>query len=203
MKKVLNIILSIMLAITIFLSVICITIFNRNYIKFELRIHSYYDTILNNIINESNDSIEVDNNQIRKDVDTYIDNYYKDCKCSNDNTIYKDNIMFFNKYKNMRLYHDILCLATLGIIIITGILFLKTKKVHNIKCIIYITSILGIIISFIIYLNISYTGIINLIIKDYYYIYLGINVLLLLIQPFIILYNKIVKKNHYNSYIIF
>ena len=81
-----------MLSITIFLSVICITIFNRNYIKFELRIHSYYDTILNNIINESNGSIEVDSNQIRKDVDTYIDNYYKDCKCSNDNTIYKDNI---------------------------------------------------------------------------------------------------------------
>ena len=94
----------------------------------------------------------------------------------------------------MRLYHDIVGLSTIGIIVITGILFIKTKKIHNIKFIIYLTSIIGILLSFVIYLNINYNEIINMLLKDYYYIYLGINIILLLIQPFIYISNKIVKK---------
>ena len=189
MNKALNILLSILLSVSLFLTIIYITMFNMNYIKFELRIHSYYDTILNNIESSSNEKI--DKNTLIKDVNEYVDSYFKKYK---DDTTYNRNVAFLNKYNNMRLYHDIVGLSTIGIIVITGILFIKTKKIHNIKFIIYLTSIIGILLSFVIYLNINYNEIINMLLKDYYYIYLGINIILLLIQPFIYISNKIVKK---------
>ena len=196
MKSFLNIIESILLALCIFLVVVAVTLLNKNYIKHEFKIHGYYELI----ISKMNDS-SIDTEAVKKDVNNYINNYFYDNKYSSkinseDNTddIYNENIKLIKPIKDFRLFRDIFDLITIAIIIGTGILFIKTKKKHNIQLIFIISGIISMIGSLIVLLNIKFDDIINPIIKDYYYIYLYFSIFMILIPIYLNVFNRIVKK---------
>ena len=201
MKHLLNIGESILLSISIFLIVFCLTILNKNYIKFELNRYKYYDIIISDIKKDINHDVVINYDNVKDDVNNYIDSYYVDKNYANKiddseetREIYNKHIKFIGPYKNIRLYRDILDICTLIFIILTGLLFLKTKFKHNINVILIITGVIGIIGSFISYMLNNYTNMIYTFIHDAYHIYLGINIFILILPIFMYVKNKIVKK---------
>ena len=202
MKVLINIGESLLLAFTILLTVFSVTVLNKNFVKYEFKRHDYYNTITNNIKNDINQNdIVVDTNDVTGDINNYIDSYYVDklysSKVSNNDEYrdtYNKHIRFIGPYKNMRLYRDIFDVVTLAFIILTGILFLKTKFKHNINIILISTGILGLIGSFIINNINNYDGILYRVINDSYHIYLGVNIIVMLIPLYIKIYRLIVKK---------
>ena len=201
MKTLLNIGESILLFITILLTVLSITILNKNFIKFECKKNDYYNKVVNNIKNDTNYDINIDSNDVKIDMNNYIDSYYVDklysSKIDNNDeyrNVYNKHIRFVGPFNNLRLYRDIFDVVTMVFIILTGFIFLKTKLKHNINIILIISSLLGIIGSFIINFMNNYEGIVFDIINDTYHVYLGLNIILLMIPLFKKIYNKIVKK---------
>ena len=117
MKHILNISESILLSISIFLIVFSLTLLNKNYIKFELNRYNYYDKVVNEINNEYGSTV-VYYNDVKEDINNYVDSYYADKNYTSrtnneDNTIYNNHIKFIGPFKNIRLYRDILDVCTI------------------------------------------------------------------------------------------
>ena len=206
MKKLIDILLTVLLTITIFLVCFSMTILNNSFVKLDLLIHNYYETVKNNIDEQIDYDHSVDINHIKNDVNNYINGFYADRiyenkistnvenKDSELKQIYNDNIKFIKPMHNIKLYHDIFDIATIVFVIIVGYLFIKTKEKHSLNLILIISSILGIIVSGVIYVCNDYTGIMKILINDSYYFYLGINILILLLTIF-----KYLLKKYKNS----
>lgn len=195
--KIINILEGILLAITIYLIIICITLVNSHFIIHVLDINNYYDIIYNNIKNDmsnydSNLTYNLDIKFIREDVKDYVKSYYSDNIYINRiivndidiipneiSDIYNNNIKFNKIIKNVRFKHDIIYLITIIMVILTGIIFIKTKYKHNIKFIMFISGIILIIMYGISYclLNINIDIINKIFIKSFHYI-LAIGILL-------------------------
>ena len=202
MKKVLNISLTILLIITIFLVSFTMTILNNSFVKLDLTIHSYYDVVIDNINKEVKYEHYLDDKDVKSYVNNYIAGYYEErtydnkIHTSEDNKndelkeVYNRNIKFIKPMKNIKFYHDIFDIATIIFIMLTGFVFVKTKGKHSLNIILIISSIIGVIISGIIFVMNSYTGIMYTVITDSIYVYLGINLFILLL----ITYIKIIKK---------
>ena len=202
MKVLLNIFESLLLSIAILLVVLCMTILNKRYIKFILDKTNYYDKVVEQINHDIEYNHNIDKNKIKIDINNYIDNYYMDKtytnKISTDRNIdlteyYNKQIKFIGPFTNYQFKKDVINFSTIIIIVIIGLLFLKTKFRHDINVIFIISGILGVLFSFILYLN-SYDGILFNIIRGSYYIYLGINILLFLYPLYMKAYKSIVKK---------
>ena len=154
MKSVINIIESILLAITIFLVMSFFTLGNRNFYYHEFDKYKYYDKVYKDIKNELNDK-EIKNNITIKDVKEDINKYVKNSfnmqivnrvKEDKEN-IYVTKITFDNKFKDIDvdLIKNIVFISALIMIAITGIVFKKTKEIHSLKLISILSSILIII----------------------------------------------------------
>ena len=195
MKIFINIINSLLLSIAIFICVISFTLLNKYYLIHEYEKYNYYQVSID-YITEHIDNVEIDINKLKKDINDYIKNYFKDKNYSSelDRDIYNQAIRRIGPYNDLRLYRDLFDLFAIVFVIITGIVLNKCKKKHNINVIFILSGITGIIVSFIIYINIKYDYMINNILIDYYKMYLGVNILLLIYPLYKYVYSKIVKR---------
>ena len=193
MNKVLNILLTIILTITIFVICVSMTILNNRFVKLELTIHNYYEVIKNNIDKQVEVDHSVDIKDIKNDVNNYINGYYEDrtyeSKIYTENNIdlssvYNENIRFIKPMNNIKLYHDLFDIATILFITLTGYVFVKTKGKHNLNLILILSGIIGIIVAGVIYTLNGYSNFMQILVNDLYYVYLGINIFVILFVVF-------------------
>lgn len=185
MKRTLNIFLGLLLSITIFLVIICFTLLNDNFIKHYFEKNEYYELLYSEV--KENGEYE-DLSEYKYYINKYIDSDYH--SSLSDNSFSK----YINKI-NYSKWQTIIYFSTFLFIIITGTLFNKTKKQHNLSNIILETSIILILIYGIVFIfnSISNEIIFNLVNISIHYL-LGLAIILLEISLYLFFKNKYVKK---------
>ena len=185
MTKILNILLGLLLSITFFLVIICFTLLNDNFVKHYFDKNNFYELLYNEV--KDNGEYE-DLSEYKYYINKYIDSDYH--SFLDDNSFSK----FVNKI-NYSKWQTIIYLATIIFIIVTGTLFNKTKKIHDLKTILLETSIILILTYGIIYIFNSVSNIVvfNLIDISNHYL-LGSSIILLELSLYWIIKNKYVKK---------
>lgn len=153
MKKTYNFILAVIFSLTIIVSSFSLTVMSK---RLQLK------TIKKNeIINEMYDETKVDKDIIKKDLQDYINSNYK--KTTYENKKYEKNINFFlvSNYKR------IIYVITIILIVITGCLFNKTKKKHNLYSIVFITSLILVVFYGVTYITININIVFNYLLNIY------------------------------------
>lgn len=171
MKKISSYLYAFLLSITVVFSLFSLTVLSKNFVLKVIDKSNYI-----NIINESTG---VSKKEIKKDLNKYITNKYQ--KLNLKDKEYNKYINFMNIDKNITY---IIYLITILLIIVTGNIFNKTKKKHDIKSILLITSIMLIIIYGLIYILFNRTFILNEIVYTFDHYILFIAVLFLMISIF-------------------
>lgn len=171
MKKISSYFYAFLLSITVVFSLFSLTVLSKNFVLKVIDKSNYI-----NIINESTG---VSKKEIKKDLNKYITNKYQ--KLNLKDKEYNKYINFMNIDKNITY---IIYLITILLIIVTGNIFNKTKKKHDIKSILLITSIMLIIIYGLIYILFNRTFILNEIVYTFDHYILFIAVLFLMIYIF-------------------
>lgn len=171
MKKISSYLYAFLLSITVVFSLFSLTVLSKNFVLKVIDKSNYI-----NIINESTG---VSKKEIKKDLNKYITNKYQ--KLNLKDKEYNKYINFMNIDKNITY---IIYLITILLIIVTGNIFNKTKKKHDKKSILLITSIMLIIIYGLIYILFNRTFILNEIVYTFDHYILFIAVLFLMISIF-------------------
>ena len=169
MKKISSYLYAFLLSITVVFSLFSLTVLSKNFVLKVIDKSNYI-----NIINESTG---VSKKEIKKDLNKYITNKYQ--KLNLKDKEYNKYINFMNIDKNITY---IIYLITILLIIFTGNIFNKTKKKHDIKSILLITSIMLIIVYGLIYILFNRTFILNEIVYTFDHYILFIAVLFLMIS---------------------
>ena len=159
MKKYINILLGILLSLVTILLIISLFFYNKNFINKVISKNKVSEIVYKEIDSNINEEFELDKDLLDLDIKRYINNgYYLNVNNKikvNDELKYEDvyssNIKLFNKYK-VNSIKSIIYTLTYLVLIITGILFIKTKFKHKIDLILLISGILDIFIYGIIYL---------------------------------------------------
>ena len=171
MKKISSYLYALLLSITVVFSLFSLTVLSKNFVLKVIDKSNYI-----NIINESTG---VSKKDIKKDLNKYVTNKYQ--KLNLKDKEYAKYINFMNIDKNITY---IIYLITILLIIVTGNIFNKTKKKHDIKSILLITSIMLIIIYGLIYILFNSSFILNKIVYTFDSYILFIAVLFLMISIF-------------------
>ena len=169
MKKISSYLYAFLLSITVVFSLFSLTVLSKNFVLKVIDKSNYI-----NIINESTG---VSKKEIKKDLNKYITNKYQ--KLNLKDKEYNKYINFMNIDKNITY---IIYLITILLIIFTGNIFNKTKKKHDIKSILLITSIMLIIVYGLIYILFNSSFILNKIVYTFDHYILFIAVLFLMIS---------------------
>ncbi len=159
MKKYINIILGILLTLITILLIISLFFYNKTFINKVITKNNISDIVYKEIDSSIDEEFELDKDLLNLDIKRYIDNgYYLNVNNKikvNDELKYEDiyskNIKLFNKYRVNNIKSTVYFLTYL-VLIITGILFIKTKFKHNIDLILLISGVVDIIIYGFIYL---------------------------------------------------
>lgn len=171
MKKISSYLYAFLLSITVVFSLFSLTVLSKNFVLKVIDKSNY--------INVINESTGVSKKEIKKDLNKYITNKYQ--KLNLKDKEYNKYINFMNIDKNITY---IIYLITILLIIVTGNIFNKTKKNHDIKSILLITSIMLIIIYGLIYILFNGSFILNEIVYTFDHYILFIAVLFLMISIF-------------------
>ena len=171
MKKISSYLYAFLLSITVVFSLFSLTVLSKNFVLKVIDKSNYI-----NIINESTG---VSKKEIKKDLNKYIINKYQ--KLNIKDKEYNKYINFMNIDKNITYF---IYLITILLIIITGNIFNKTKKKHDIKSILLISSIILIIVYGLIYILFNSSFILNEIVYTFNHYILFIAVLFLMISIF-------------------
>lgn len=171
MKKISSYLYAFLLSITVIFSLFSLTVLSKNFVLKVIDKSKYI-----NIINESTG---VSKKEIKKDLNKYITNKYQ--KLNLKDKEYNKYINFMNIDKNITYF---IYLITILLIIITGNIFNKTKKKHDIKSILLISSIILIIVYGLIYILFNSSFILNEIVYTFNHYILFIAVLFLMISIF-------------------
>lgn len=201
MKRGINILLIILVSISFLLTITSFTILNKNFLISRLKKYDYYNEVYNDIINELDNEYQLNKKELIKDINNltknrFTYNIHNQIKPNNkiSNKVYLYNVNFKNSFKNIDvdMIANIIYILNLIFVIITGFIFLKTAKIHNVKLIFFYSSI----ISFINYIlikvlvNIDYE-IFNKIVMDANKYYLGVSIIIFEIIIFNNIKNKI------------
>lgn len=198
-----NILIIILFSITAFLSMVCLTLFNTNFVLHKMEEFDYYDIQYNSLTNYlKSNSIEfkINKSDLKNDIEEYVKSRYskyyihnKIEASTNTDNIYLDYVKFNNileKY-NANLIIYISFIVTILLVILTGSIFIRTKKKHNINLILSISSIILIVIYGIIYLLFNTNNeFFNYIVNESLHYLLGLSVILL----DLVFLNKIRKR---------
>ena len=159
MKKHINVILGILLSFVTVLLIISLFFYNKNFIYKVIVKNNISEVIYNNIDSSIDEEFELDKDLLKLDIKRYINNGYylnvnNKIKVNNEfkyDDVYLKNIKLFD---NLNVYKlkSIIYVLTYLFLIITGILFIKTKFIHKIEIILLISGILDIIIYGLVYL---------------------------------------------------
>ena len=163
MKNPINYILSIFLSLITILLIISLFFYNNIFINKVIKKNKVYERVYELIDNDIEEDFELDKDLLELDLKRYINNgYYLNVNNKikvNDELkyeeIYSKNLKIFNEYKVNKL-KGLIYIITFIVLIITGILFIKTKFKHSIDLIILMSGIIDIIIYGIIYLTNSF-----------------------------------------------
>ena len=163
MKNPINYILSIFLSLITILLIISLFFYNNIFINKVIKKNKVYESVYELIDNYIEEDFELDKDLLELDLKRYINNgYYLNVNNKikvNDELkyeeIYSKNLKIFNEYKVNKL-KGLIYIITFIVLIITGILFIKTKFKHSIDLIILMSGIIDIIIYGIIYLTNSF-----------------------------------------------
>ena len=153
MKKGYNFLLAVIFSLTIIVSSFSLTVMSK---RLQLKAVNKSE-----VINKISIETKVDKDIIKKDLKDYINSKYK--AVDYENKKYEKNINFFliNDYKN------IIYIVTIILVIVTGYLFNKTKKIHNIYTILLITSFFLVVFYGTIYITIDVNLIFNYLLNIY------------------------------------
>ena len=159
MKKYINIILGILLSLVTILLIISLFFYNKNFINKVITKNNISDIVYKQIDESIDEEFELDKDLLNLDIKRYINNgYYLNVNNKikvNDELKYEDvyskNIKLFDNL-NVNKIKSIIYFLTYVVLIITGILFIKTKFKHNIDLILLISGVLDIITYGFIYL---------------------------------------------------
>ena len=159
MKKLINYNLGILLSLVTVLLIISLFFFNKRFINKVIIKNNISEVIYKEIDNSIDEDFELDKDLLELDIKRYINNgFYLNVNNKikvNDELKYEDvyskNIKLFDKYNICRLKSSIYFI-TFVVLIITGVLFIKTKFKHNIDLIVLISGIIDIIIYGLIYI---------------------------------------------------
>lgn len=153
MKKIYNFMLAVIFSLTIIVSSFSLTVVSK---RLQLK------TIKSSeIVNEIYDETKVDKDIIKKDLHDYINSNYK--KATYENKKYEKNINFFLVSN----YKSIIYVVTIVLIVITGYLFNKTKKKHNLYSVVLITSLILVIFYGVTYIAIDINIVFNYLLNIY------------------------------------
>lgn len=208
MKKILNILLSLVFSICFFLVILCLTVFNKNFVYRVMDKSNYYDLVVDNI------KIDMDNNypdfkyklekkKVKKDIKEYVKSRYENIYFTNKinsnvdssdiRDLYNKNIKFNNVFegKNISLSIIVIDFICIFIIIITGSIFKYTKDKHDLKIIMIINFIISVIIYGLITLFVDFNyDLFNLIKESFLHHYIAISIILFEISLFKIIWKK-------------
>jgi hypothetical protein len=195
-----NLLLSILLSITTVFLIISLFLFNGRFIKKVLFKHNIVDVVYKNIDNEIDEEFSLDKDLLEIDIIRYIDNgYFLNVKgkiISNGENKYEDiyskNIKLFNEYNIFKL-KSVFYILTFIFIIVTGVLFILTKRKHNIDYILLISGIIDIIIYGVIFIFNNFNSSELIIVNTLLHILLAIGVLFLVSSLVLINEDKIRK----------
>lgn len=181
MKKISSYLYAFLLSITVVFSLFSLTVLSKNFVLKVIDKSNY--------INVINESTGVSKKEIKKDLNKYITNKYQ--KLNLKDKEYNKYINFMNIDKNITY---IIYLITILLIIVTGNIFNKTKKKHDIKSILLITSIMLIIIYGLIYILFNSSFILNKIVYTFDSYILFIAVLFLMISIFSRVFSHLITE---------
>lgn len=198
-----NILLVLLFSITAFFSMVCLTLFNTNFVLHKMEEFDYYDIQYNSLTNYlKSNSIEfkINKSDLKNDIEEYVKSRYskyyihnKIEASTNTDNIYLDYVKFNNileKY-NANLIIYISFIVTILLVILTGSIFIRTKKKHNLNFIFLISSLILIVIYGIVYLLFSTNNeFFNYIVNESLHYLLGLSVILL----DLVFLNKIRKR---------
>ena len=195
-----NLLLSVLLSITTVFLIISLFLFNDRFIKKVLFKHNIVDVVYKNIDNEIDEEFSLDKDLLEIDIIRYIDNgYFLNVKgkiISNGENKYEDiyskNIKLFNEYNIFKL-KSVFYILTFIFIIVTGVLFILTKRKHNIDFILLISGIIDIIIYGVIFIFNNFNSSELIIVNTLLHILLAIGVLFLVSSLVLINEDKIRK----------
>jgi len=195
-----NLLLSILLSITTVFLIISLFLFNGRFIKKVLFKNNIVDVVYKNIDNEIDEEFSLDKDLLEIDIIRYIDNgYFLNVKgkiiSNGDNKyedIYSKNIKLFDEYNIFKL-KSVFYILTFIFIIITGVLFILTKRKHNIDFILLISGIIDIIIYGVIFIFNNFSSSELIIVNTLLHILLAIGVLFLVSSLVLINEDKIRK----------
>ena len=173
MKKISSYLYALLLSITVVFSLFSLTVLSKNFVLKVIDKSNYI-----NIINESTG---VSKKDIKKDLNKYVTNKYQ--KLNLKDKEYAKYINFMNIDKNIAYI----------IYLITNIIN-KTKKKHDIKSILLITSIMLIIIYGLIYILFNSSFILNKIVYTFDSYILFIAVLFLMISIFSRVFSHLITE---------
>ncbi len=147
-KNIINVFLGLLFSITLFFTVFSLTVLNKNFIYMVFNKVGYYEKI-----NKKLEHLNIDEEQINKDLKTYVKSHYSNdyfnVKNLNDeiNSQYNSIIKFDDYFSevDITLVIEFIYIITISLILITGIVFNKTKNKHDLFKIIFINFIFCIV----------------------------------------------------------
>lgn len=184
-KKIVNISISILFSVTFILTIVSLTALNKHFVMKVMIDKGYVAKITNNINNdlklEGIDYIASETD-VKEYLQVYIKSRYKYEKIDYGNAasdIINEHILFMGD-RDYRKYSYIVYVITLVSIIITGNIFLKSKKMHDLATIYIYSFGIMVLIYGVIYFNIDCMSyIVRELIDVINHIILGMGVILL------------------------
>lgn len=198
-RNIVNILLSLLLFITLFFVMVSLTICNDNFVIKVLEDNNYYKKQSLLLEKEIGSNIELDNTLFKEDINNYVEKKFVDKKYSSKidgnkhSFLYNKYVKFNNEFKNINIkkYIWIIYIVSIILVIITGAIFNRTKKYHDINNILIINFIFSIILAMYIYVFIDFDldilNSIKIVANKYY---MAVSIILLEIG----VYNKIKSR---------
>ncbi|MDE5630999.1 MAG: hypothetical protein K2I70_05305 [Bacilli bacterium] len=184
-KKIVNVVISILFSVTLVLTIVSLTVLNKNFIMRVVKNKGYVLEITNNInedLMRENIDYQVKISDVEEYLNTYVKSRYKYEKKKYESIasdVINEHILFMGN-RNYKMYSYIIYLITLISIVITGNVFLKSKRVHDLASIFILSFFELLIIYGMIYFKIDRLGyIIKDIVNILNHIRLGTGIILL------------------------
>lgn len=181
MKRIVNnILLGILFSVTFFFVVFSLTVLNKNFIYKIFSDNNYYG-----VLDAKLSIYDVSKEKIKKDLKRYVKSRYSNeyyfASGQVDRDTYNKVIKFDGYFDNVdvTLIIYIIYLITIGLIVITGIMFKKTKGKHDLLYISFINFIISIFVFGFLFLFITIdNSILNIIKETFIHYYLAFAILL-------------------------
>ncbi len=186
-RKIINGFLGLLFSLTFLVSVFCLTALSKNFVLQLMRENNYYDQVYDEMSNyfDGEYSISISKKDVREDIESYVKSRYKDNYFKFRNQEYRSDynrfIKFNDYFKNVDICLIIYLIYLLDffLIVITGILFLKTKHIHSLNVVIIINFIVSFVVYGIMVLFVdSGNEFINVVITKFSHYYLAVAIIL-------------------------